>query len=101
MQDNRKAKAELEAAARRATDGQVLEDVERLIGVRNERQAKRTPLLFAPTIGAAIAFAALVLVGTLPGLRTVQAIEPRASDGHQDPVSTLHEPAEAYQRCPT
>jgi hypothetical protein len=39
---------------RRATDTQVLEDAERLIAAWNEQQAKRMPMLFSPTIGAAI-----------------------------------------------
>jgi hypothetical protein len=43
------------AAAKRATDAQVLADAETLIAAWNERQAKRMPMLFAPTIGAAIA----------------------------------------------
>jgi hypothetical protein len=38
-----------------ATDAQVLEDAEHLIAVWNELQAKRMPMLFSPTIGAAIA----------------------------------------------
>ena len=38
-------------AARRATDTHVLEDAERLIAAWNERQAKRLPMLFSPTIG--------------------------------------------------
>ena len=54
-EDERKATAEAQAAARRATDVQVLEDTERLIGAWNERQAKRMPILFWPTIGATIA----------------------------------------------
>jgi hypothetical protein len=37
-----------------ATDAQVLEDAERLIAAWNQRQAKRMPVLFSPTIGAAI-----------------------------------------------
>jgi hypothetical protein len=48
----RKAKADAEATARRAANAQVLADAERLIAARNERQAWRMPLLFAPTIGA-------------------------------------------------
>ena len=32
----------------------MFEDAERLIVVWNERQAKRMPMLFSPTIGAAI-----------------------------------------------
>jgi hypothetical protein len=54
MEDERQQAAEKAAAARRATDAQVLEDAERLIGAWNERQAKRMPMLFSPTIGAAI-----------------------------------------------
>jgi hypothetical protein len=45
MEDQRRAAAEKEAAACRATDAQVLEDAERLIGAWNERQAKRMPML--------------------------------------------------------
>ncbi|MGB6286371.1 MAG: hypothetical protein WBG18_18480 [Xanthobacteraceae bacterium] len=55
MEDQRRTVAEKEAAARRASDAQVLEDAERLIAVWNERQAKRMPMLFIPTIGAALA----------------------------------------------
>jgi hypothetical protein len=54
MEDQRREAAEKEAATRRATDAQVLEDAERLISVWNERQARRMPMLFSPTIGAAI-----------------------------------------------
>ena len=52
MEDQRRQAAETEAAARRATDAQLLEDAERLITAWNERQAKRMPMLFSPTIGA-------------------------------------------------
>ena len=54
MEDQRRQTAEKEAAGRRATDPQVLEDAERLIAAWNERQAKRMPMLFSPMIGAAI-----------------------------------------------
>jgi len=54
MEADRKAKAAAEAAARRAIDAQVLEDAERLIAAWNERQARRRPMIFSPTIGAAI-----------------------------------------------
>jgi hypothetical protein len=68
MEDQRRQVAEKEAAARRATDAQVLEDAERLIAAWNERQAKRMPMLFSPTIGAAVRARYLVAVGALPGL---------------------------------
>jgi hypothetical protein len=54
LEDQRREAAEKEAATRRATDAQVLEDAERLIAAWNERQALRAPLIFSPTIGAAI-----------------------------------------------
>jgi len=55
MEDQRREAAEKEAAKRRATEARVLEDAERLIAAWNERQAKRMPMLFSPTIGAALA----------------------------------------------
>jgi hypothetical protein len=55
LEDQRRQLAEKEVAGRRATDAQVLEDAERLITAWNERQAKHMPMLFSPTIGAAIA----------------------------------------------
>ena len=55
LEDQRREAAEKEAANRRATDAQVLEDAERLIAAWNERQALRAPMIFSPTIGAAIA----------------------------------------------
>jgi hypothetical protein len=44
MEDQRRQAAEKEAAECRATDAQVLEDVERLIAAWNERQAKQMPM---------------------------------------------------------
>jgi len=41
LEPDRKAKAEAEAAARRATEKQILEDADHLITVWNERQARR------------------------------------------------------------
>ena len=52
LEDQRREAVEKEAATRRATDAQVLEDAERLIAVRNERQALRAPMIFSLTIGA-------------------------------------------------
>ena len=46
MEDRRPQAAEQEAAARRATEKQILEDADHLITVWNERQAKRMPMLF-------------------------------------------------------
>jgi hypothetical protein len=68
LEDQRREAAEKEAAKRRATDGQVLEDAEGLIAAWNERQANRMPMLFSPTIGVAVRAGYLVLMGALPGL---------------------------------
>jgi hypothetical protein len=54
MKDRRRQAAAQEAAARRATDRQILEDAEQLVTAWNERQAKRMPMLFSPTIGVRI-----------------------------------------------
>jgi hypothetical protein len=53
MESERAAGAAKETAARRATEAQILEDATQLIAVWNERRAKRMPMLFSPTIGAA------------------------------------------------
>ena len=55
LEDQRCEAAKKEAANRRATDAQVLEDADRLIAAWNERQVKPMPMLFSPIIGAAIA----------------------------------------------
>ena len=54
MEAQRAAAAEKEAAAKRATEAQILEDAGRLVAAWNERQAKRMPMLFSPTIGCAL-----------------------------------------------
>jgi hypothetical protein len=54
MEARRAAAAKKEAAARRATEAQILEDAGRLVAVWNERQVKRMPMLFSPTIGCAL-----------------------------------------------
>jgi septal ring factor EnvC (AmiA/AmiB activator) len=63
MEDQRRHAAEKDAAARRATDAQVLEDAERLIAARNERQAIGAPVIFSRRDGGL-----LVPVGALSGL---------------------------------
>jgi hypothetical protein len=52
MEDQRRQAAEKQAAARRATDAQVLEDAERPVAAWNERQVKRMPMLIPLTIAA-------------------------------------------------
>jgi hypothetical protein len=45
FENQRREAAEKEAAKRRATDAQLLEDAERLIAAWNQRQANRMPML--------------------------------------------------------
>jgi hypothetical protein len=63
---------------------QVLEDAERLIAAWNERQAKRMPMLFSPTIGAAITAGHWFLWVRCPACRTTNAIDLRTLDRHRD-----------------
>jgi hypothetical protein len=88
MEADRKGRADKEAAARRATDPQVLEDAERLVADWNERQARRMPLLFSPTIGAAIAARYWFLWVRCPACRTINAIDLRTLDRHPDAAVT-------------
>src|SRR5947208_16711222 len=78
LEVEQKAKADAAAALRRATDAQALEDAERLIAAWNERQAKRMPMLFAPTIGAAITAGYWFLWVRCPACCTTNAIDLRA-----------------------
>ena len=99
MEDERRQAAEKAAAARRATDAQVLEDAERLIGAWNERQVKRMPMLFSPTIGAAIAARYWFLWVRCPACRTTQALDLRTLDRHRDTAITSLIPALSCRSC--
>jgi tetratricopeptide (TPR) repeat protein len=70
----------------RATEAQVLEDAERLIVAWNERQAKRMPTLFSPTIGAAITAGYWFLWVRCPACRTINAIDLRKAATRVDPT---------------
>jgi hypothetical protein len=83
MEDERRTSAEKEAASRRATDAQVPEDAERLIAAWNERQSKRMPMLFSPTIGTAITAGYWFLWVCCPACRTTNAIDLRTLDRHR------------------
>jgi hypothetical protein len=80
MEDARRQEAEKEAAARRATDRQILEDAEQLVTAWNERQAKRMPMLFSPTIGAAITAGYWFLRARCPACRTAGDVDLRPLD---------------------
>jgi beta-phosphoglucomutase-like phosphatase (HAD superfamily) len=99
MEDQRRQAAEKEAAARRATDAQVLEDAERLIAAWNERQARRMPMLFSPTIGAAVTAGYWFLWVRCPACRTTNAIDPRTLDRHRDAAVTSLIPSLSCRSC--
>ena len=82
VKDQRRVATEKKAANRRATDAQVLEDAERLIAARNERQAKRMPILFSPTIGAAITAGYWFLWVRCPACRTINPSSRRGGKRH-------------------
>jgi hypothetical protein len=93
LEDQRRQAAEKEVAERRATDAQVLEDAERLIAAWNERQAKRMPMLFSPTIGAAVTPGYWSRWVRCPACRTTNAIDLRTLDRHRDAAVTSLIPA--------
>ena len=66
----------------------MLEDAERLIAAWNDRQAWRMPMLFSPTIGAAIAAQYWFLWIRCPACRTINAIDLRTLDRHRDAAVT-------------
>ena len=99
MEDQRRRAAEKKAAEQRATDPQVLEDAERFIGTWNERQAKRMPLLFAPTIGAAITAHYWFLWVRCPACRSTSSIDLRTLDRHPDAAVTSLIPSLSCRSC--
>jgi len=99
MEDARKTEAEKKAASRRATDAQILEDAERLIAAWNDRQTKRMPMLFAPTIGAAIGARHWWLWVRCPACLTTNAIDLRTLDRHPDAAITSLIPALSCRSC--
>jgi len=83
----------------RATDAQVLEDAERLIAAWNERQARRMPMLFSPTIEAALASRHWYLWVRCPACRTTQFIDLRTVDRHRDAALASLIPALSCRSC--
>jgi hypothetical protein len=99
LEDQRRETAEKEAANRRATDAQVFEDAERLIGAWNERQAKRMPMLFSPTIGAAVTARFWFLWVRCPACRSISSIDLRRLDRHPDAAVSSLIPALSCRSC--
>ncbi|MFY9836372.1 MAG: hypothetical protein WAK55_07845 [Xanthobacteraceae bacterium] len=99
MEDERRRLAEKQAAERRATDPQIIEDAARLVAASNERQEKRMPMLFSPTIDAAIAARYWFLWVRCPACRTINAIDLRTLDRHRDAAITSLIPVLSCRSC--
>lgn len=79
-------------------DPQVKADALRLVAEWNERQAQRAPLLFSPTIGAAICALHWYLWVRCPGCCT-QSVDLRRLDRHPDTMVTSLIPALSCRNC--
>src|SRR5579864_9421485 len=99
MEERRREAAEREAAARRATEKQSLEDADHLITVWNERQAKQMPMLFSPTIGAAITAGYWFLRARCPACRTTGDVDLRTLDWHHGAAVTALTAALSCRSC--
>jgi hypothetical protein len=99
MKAQRAAAAEKEAAARRATEAQILEDAGRLVAAWNERQAKRMPMLFSPTIGCALKAKQWFLWVRCPACRTTHSVDLRTVDRHLFAALTTLIPALSCRSC--
>jgi hypothetical protein len=99
MEDERRQAAEKEGAARRATEKQFLEDADHLITVWNERQVKRMPMLFSPTIGAAITVGYWFLRARCRARRTAGDVDLRMLDWHRGAAVTALMPALSCRSC--
>jgi hypothetical protein len=60
-----------------------------LIAAWNERQAIGAPIIFSPTIGAAVTAGYWFLWVRCPACRTINAIDLRALDRHPDAAVTI------------
>jgi hypothetical protein len=81
MEDRRRKAAEQEAAARRALGPQIIEDSVKLVEAWNARQAAHMPMLFSPTIEAAITAGYWFLRALCPACRTTGDVDLRKSIG--------------------
>jgi len=99
MEDRRRQAAEQKAAARRATGRQILEDADHLIAVWNARQAAHMPMLFLPTIEAAITAGFWFLRARCPACRTTGDVDLRALDWHHGAAVTALIPALSCRSC--
>jgi hypothetical protein len=65
----------------------------------NERQAQRMPMLYSPTIGAAVAARHWFLWVRCPACRTINSIDLRALDRHHDAAISSLIPSLSCRSC--
>jgi hypothetical protein len=99
MESERAAAAAKEAEGRRALGPQILADAERLVTTWNARQERHMPMLFSPTIGAAITACYWFLWVRCPACRTTTSIDLRTIDRHPDAAVTSLIPALSCRSC--
>jgi hypothetical protein len=100
MEDERRREAEKQAAVKRALDDpQVRADALRFVTEWNERQAQRAPLLFSPTISAAITAQHWHLHVRCPACCCTKSIDLRRLDWHPDAMVTSLIPKLSCRNC--
>jgi hypothetical protein len=99
IESERAAVAAAKAEARRRLEPQLAADAVRLVADWNERQAKFMPMLFSPTIGAALAARYWFLWVRCPACRTTNAINLRTLDRHPDAAVTSLIPWLSCRSC--
>jgi hypothetical protein len=99
MEDRRRKAAEQEAAARRALGPQIIEDSVKLVETWNARQAAHMPMLFSPTIEAAITAGYWFLRARCPACRTTGDVDLRTLDWHHGAAVTALTPALSCRAC--
>ena len=99
MESQRAAAAVKEAAARRALGPQIVEDSVKLVEAWNARQATHMPMLFSPTIEAAITAGYWFLRARCPGCRTTGDVDLRTLDWHHGAAVTALTAALSCRSC--
>jgi hypothetical protein len=98
-ESERAAAAAKEAEARHTLGRQILEDAERLITTWNARQEGGMPMLFSPTIGAALTTRYWFLWVRCPACRSTSSIDLRTIDRHRDAAVTSLIPSLSCRSC--
>jgi hypothetical protein len=99
MESERAAAAAKEAAARRALGPQIIEDLVKLVEIWNARRAAHMPMLFSPTIEAAITAGYWFLRARCPACRTTGDVDLRTLDWHHGAAVTALTSALSCRSC--